>query len=29
MDFENITDNKEFWKTMKLFLTDKITTRSN
>ena len=26
LDLENVTDNKEFWKTIKPFLSDKVTT---
>ena len=28
-DLKNVTDNKELWKTVKPFLSDKITTFSN
>ena len=26
LDLNNVTDNKEFWKTVKSFLSDKVTT---
>ena len=26
LDLQNVTDNKEFWKTVKTFLSDKVTT---
>ena len=26
LDLKNVTDNKEFWKTVKPFLSDKVTT---